>query len=139
MSIHLQIITPEKVIYSNDVDEVTAPTTEGHITVLPNHVGLFTRVEPGELVVRKDGKPEFLAITGGFLEVSKKEVTILADYAVKSEEIELEKAIEAQKRAAQLLKEAGEKTSQRDLALAEGEMRKAILELKVANRRKRRV
>lgn len=132
----LEIITPERIVYKDDVDEVIAPTVSGQITILPHHVNLFTKIEPGELTVKKGKSSQFLAITGGFLEVADNKISILADYAVRSEEIEAAKAIEAQKRAEQLMKQAKEKESQRDFALAESELRKAILELKVVTKRK---
>lgn len=136
MTLLLEIITPEKVVFKDEVAEVIVPTTNGQITILPNHVGLLTQVSPGELIVKKGAAFEFLAITGGFLEVGENKITILADYAVRSEEIEVARAIEAQKRAEQLMKEDREKISEEDFALAQGEVRRAILELHVAHKRK---
>lgn len=133
----LEITTPEKIVFSEEVDEVIAPTTTGEITVLPNHVGLLTKIEPGELIIKKGAQTKFFAITGGFLEVEKDKITILADYALRSEEIEVAKAVEAQKHAERLMKEAKEKASEKDFALAESELRRAILELKVAQRRRK--
>lgn len=131
-----EIITPEKIVFQEEVDEITAPTATGEITILPNHVGLLTKIVPGELTIKKGTQTRFFAVTGGFLEVEKDKITILADYAVRSEEIEVAAAIEAQKRAERLMKEAKEKASEKDFALAEGELRRAILELKVAHRRR---
>lgn len=133
MTLHLEIITPEKVVYKDDVNEVISPTVNGEISILPNHVGLLTQIAPGEITVKKQGREYFLAITGGFLEVSRNKVTILADYAIRSEEIEIEKAQEAQKKARKLMEE---KTSEKDFAIAESELRRSLLELKVAHRRK---
>lgn len=131
-----EIITPQKIVFQEEVDEITAPTATGEITILPIHVGLLTKIVPGELTIKKGAHTRFFAVTGGFLEVEKDKITILADYAVRSEEIEVAKAIEAQKRAEHLMKEAKEKASEKDFALAEGELRRAILELKVAHRRR---
>lgn len=136
MNLILEIATPEKIVYQNEVDEVIVPTINGQITILPNHINLLTKIEPGELTIKKGKATEFLAITGGFLEVVKNKITILADYAVHSEEIEAAKALEAQKRAQELMKQAKERASQKDFALAEAELRKAILELKVVNKRR---
>ncbi|MBI3093218.1 MAG: ATP synthase F1 subunit epsilon [Candidatus Levybacteria bacterium] len=133
----LEIVTPEKIVLSEEIDQLTAPTTTGEITVLPKHVGLLTKIISGELTIKKGAKTEFFAITGGFLEVEKDKITILADYAVRSEEIEVAKAIEAQKQAEKLMKDAKEKASEKDFALAESELRRAILELKVAHRRRK--
>lgn len=134
----LEIVTPEKVIYKGDVDEIIVNTASGEIAILPHHVNLFTKVLPGELTIKIAGKEQFLAITGGFLEISNNKITILADYAVRAEEIEVEKAIEAQKRAEAILKKKEEGISERDFAEAQGELRKALLELHIANRRHRK-
>lgn len=136
MTLLLEIITPEKVVFKDEVAEVIVPTTNGQLTILPNHVGLLTQVSPGELIIKKGTAFKFLAITGGFLEVGGNKITILADYAVRSEEIEVARAIEAQKRAEQLMKAGKEKISEEDFALAQGELRRAILELNIAHKRK---
>lgn len=136
MKLSLEVITPQKVVLKDEADEIIAPTTTGQIAILPNHIGLLTKIEPGELIIKKGNTREFFAITGGVLEVSQNKVTVLADYAVRSEEIEIAKAIEAQKRAEQLMKQAKEKESERDFAIAETELRRAILELKVAHKRR---
>lgn len=133
MNLSLEIITPEKIVYKDEVDEVIAPTIKGQISILPNHIGLLTQIEPGELIVKKDGRENFLAITGGFLEVAKNKISILADYAVRSEDIEVAKAEQAQKRAEKIMEE---KVSEKDFAIAQSELRRSILELKVAQRRR---
>lgn len=138
MTLQLEIITPEKIVFKDEVTEAIVPTTNGQISILPNHVGLLTQVTPGELIVKKGNTSEFLAITGGFLEISQNKITILADYAVRSAEIEVEKAIEAQKRAEKLIKEGKEKISEEDFAIAQSELSRAILELHVAGKRRSR-
>ena len=136
MNLTLEIITPEKVVYKDEVSEVIAPTFDGEIAILPNHVNLLTQVNPGELIVKKGVTAQYLAITGGFMEVSDNKVSILADYAIKAQDIEIARATEAKRRAEKLMEE---KTSDNDLRIAQGEMIKAILELKVATKHKRRV
>lgn len=134
----LEIVTPEKTIFKDTIDEIALNTADGEIAVLPNHVNLFTKVMPGEVTIKYDkGKVIFMAITGGFLEVSQNKLTLLADYAVRAEEIEVEKAVEAQKRAENILKKAKEEGDDRTFADAQGELRRAILELHVAKRRHR--
>ena len=133
MTLLLEVITPEKVIYKNEVNEIIAPTVNGEITILPNHAPLLTKIAPGELTIKKGSSLQLLAITGGFLEINNNKVSVLADYAVRAEDIEVAKAQEAQKRAEKLMKE---KTSDEDFAIAEAEFRRAILELKVANKRR---
>ena len=136
MNLLLEIITPEKVVYKDEVEEIVVPTINGEIAILPNHVGLLTQVTPGELIIKKGSSQQYLAITGGFLEVADNKISILADYAIKAQDIEIAKAQEAKKRAEKLMEE---KTSDNDLKIAQGEMIKAILELKVATKHKRRV
>lgn len=134
MILHLEIITPEKIVYQDDVDEVVVPTINGQITLLPNHIPLLTKIAPGELIIKKQEKDQFLAIEGGFLELSNNKISILADYAVRSEEIEIEKAKEAQERAQKRMEEKG---TEQDFAEAQALFRRTILELKVAQRRRR--
>jgi F-type H+-transporting ATPase subunit epsilon len=134
----LEIVTPEKKMYEGDVDEVRVNTSEGEIGILPHHVNLFSRVEPGELKIKKDGKDEYMAITGGFLEVSNNTVTLLADYAVHADAIEVDKAMEAKKRAEELLKRKETQMDEREYAEVQSAFKQAILELHVAGRRKRR-
>lgn len=135
---HLQIITPEKIIYDDEIDEFTVETVTGQIGILPHHINLMTQLLPGELVIKAKNKKQYLGITGGFLEVTDNNCTILADYAIRSEEVEIEKAVSAQKRAEAVLKNKRENISERDFALAQSEMRRSILQLNVANRHRRR-
>lgn len=137
MTFHFEIITPEKVVYKDEVEEVVLPTPQGQITILPNHVSLLTQVMAGEIIIKKNNKKNYLGVTGGFLEVNNNNVSILADYAVRSEEIEVRKAIEAQKRAEKIMKESSERVSEKDFALAETQLRRSILELKVASRKRK--
>ena len=133
----LEIVTPEKIIYSGDVDEIIVNTVDGEIAVLPHHVNLFTKIYPGELIIKIGGKSQFLAITGGFLEVSNHKITILADYAVRAEEIEIGDALAAQKRAEDMLKNKEEGESKQDFAVTQAELIKAAVMIKIAKRRHR--
>ena len=135
MNLLLEIITPQNVVYKNEVDSVIAPTVNGEITILPNHIGLLTQITPGELIVKKENKDQSIAITGGFLEVNSNHVSVLADFAVKSEDINVARAEEAKKRAEALMKE---KTTEKDFRIAEAQMLKALLELKIASKHKMR-
>lgn len=135
---HLSIITPEKVVLQEEIDELIIPTINGQITILPHHANLITQVVHGEMTVKKGNKEDFLAVTGGFLEVANNKISLLADYAVKAEDIEVDKALEAQKRANEVMKKSKENITERDFAMAQSELRKSILELDIANRRKRR-
>lgn len=130
----LEVITPEKVVYKEEVDEVVVPTDNGQIAILPHHVNLVTRITPGEMIVKKGKTEQYVAITGGFLEVANNQISILAEYAVRAEDVEVAKAQEAQKRAEHLMKE---KATDKDFRMAEAELQKALLQLKVATRKKR--
>lgn len=129
--LHLEIITPERVVLSEDVDAVVIPAVEGEVTILPTHIPIFTRVKPGEIKYTKGKDEHFMAIHEGFLEVANDRVNILTNYAVRSEEIEIAKVEGARKRAEEALKA---KKDSSDFVVAEAELKKAILELKVARR-----
>lgn len=133
----LQIITPEKKVLEQEIDELIAPTTSGEIAILPNHVDLLTQIAPGELSIKVKGKEQHLAITGGFLHIVDGAITVLSDYAVKSEEIDAKKALEAQRRAEEILKKKADGLSDLEIATAQSALRRAIAELKVANKRRR--
>lgn len=135
---HLTITTPESVLYDDEIDAVSVPTTTGRITVLPHHISLLTQVDSGEVTVRRHGKEEFIGVTGGFLEVKKEVVTLLSDYAVHSESIVVEKAIAAQKRAEEILQKSEGKLTDEEIASAQATFNRALMELKVASRRKSR-
>lgn len=135
---HLDIVTPEKNIFSGDITSLTVPTTSGYITILPHHVNLLTQVSPGEVDITFENKKQYLGITGGFLEMNNDKITIVADYAVRSEDIAVEKAIAAQKRAEEILRKKEEGISEQDLVIAQSDIRRAAMELHVANRRKHR-
>lgn len=132
--LHLEIITQEKIVFAQEVEMVVVPGVEGDLGIMPHHIPLFTKIKPGEIKIINGKETEYLAITGGFLDVTGEgKVTILADYAIRSADIELAKAEEAKKKAEEAMKE---KTAKVDFALAENELKRAILELKVARRKK---
>lgn len=133
MPLHLTVVTPEKQLLSDEVDEVIVPTTNGELTILPEHAALLAQLTPGELIIKKGSKSDHLVVVGGFLEVGKNLVTILADYAIHGKEISEAQAQMAKDRAEKAMKE---KKSDVDFAAAEAEFRRAILELRVAKRQK---
>ncbi len=135
MNFALKIITPEKTVFEDTAEEVVLSTENGEITILPNHVGLLSRLVPGELIFKKGDKTKSIALTGGLLEVASNNVTVLTDYAVRAEDIVVARAMEAQKRAEKLMRE---KSSEKDFRIAEGELRKALLEIKIASKYRRR-
>ena len=135
MNLLLEIITPEKVVYKDEVNEIVVPTANGEIAILPNHISLLTQIMPGELIVKKGTSLQSLAITGGFLEVNNNKISVIADYAIKAQDIEVARVQEAKKRAEKVMQE---KTTDKELKSAQAELIKTILELKVAHKHKRR-
>lgn len=95
-----KIVTPERIVYENEISQITIPTMSGEITILPDHIPLVSVLKAGELKLKdKDGE-QAIAVAGGFLEVrGKNEIVILADHAERVEEINIQKAEEAKKRA----------------------------------------
>jgi F-type H+-transporting ATPase subunit epsilon len=133
--IKLDIVTAERVVYSAEVDEVVAPGAEGQLGILPRHAPLMTILQAGELIVKKGGQEEILAISGGFLEVRPDHVIVLADQAERAEEIDAARAEEARKRAEERLKQ---KPSGTDEDRAEAALRRAMVRLSVVEKVKTR-
>jgi len=133
--IKLDIVTAERVVFSEDVDVVLAPGVEGQLGVLPHHAPLMTILEPGELLVRKGGEEFFMAVSGGFLEVRPDRIIVLADTAERAEEIDIARAEEAKQRAKQLLEEG---IPDADRARAEAALRRALVRLGAVERIRRR-
>ncbi len=134
-SVKLDIVTAERVVFSDDVDVVVAPGVEGELGVLPHHAPLMTMLQPGELRIKKDGEELSLAISGGFLEVRPDRIIILADAAERAEEIDIARAEEAMRRARERLKEH---PAELDVSRAEASLRRALTRLQVVQRRRRR-
>ncbi|MBI2853198.1 MAG: F0F1 ATP synthase subunit epsilon [Chloroflexi bacterium] len=134
-SIRLDVVTAERVVFSDDVNIVVAPGVEGQLGILPYHAPLMTTLQTGELVVRKGGEEFSLAISGGFLEVRPDRVIVLADVAERAEEIDLERAEAAKRRAEERLAHV---VPGIDAARAEASLHRAMLRIKVAERRRRR-
>lgn len=132
--ITLKIITQEKKLLEEQVDSVSIPTVEGEITVLPNHIPLFTKLQTGELVFRVKDKEQSVVLTDGFMDVAPGNiVTIMVDTAIRSDDINLLKAEEAKKRAEELM---AQKLDNRDFVIAEANLRRALMEIQVFNKRK---
>lgn len=101
-NIKLKIVTPERVVYESEIDQATLPVSDGEVTILPNHRSYIASLKIGEIVM-KSGKEELsIAVAGGFLEFADNHLIVLADEAERAEEIDLEKAEEARKRAEDL-------------------------------------
>jgi F-type H+-transporting ATPase subunit epsilon len=131
----LEIVTAERMVYSDDISALIAWGLEGQLGILPHHAPLMTMLQPGDLLIRKDKEEEFFALSGGFLEVRPDKVIILADACERADEIDLARAEEAKKRAQETMKAA---PLSADAAVAEAALRRSIARLKAAERRKRR-
>ncbi|MFC1932662.1 F0F1 ATP synthase subunit epsilon [Chloroflexota bacterium] len=134
-TIKLDIVTAERVVYSEDVDIVTAPGVEGQLGILPHHTPLMTTLEAGELRVKKSGEEFAMAVSGGFLEVRPDRIIVLADTAERAEEIDLARAEEAKRRAQERLVQHAPEV---DTTRAEAALRRALTRLRVAEKIVRR-
>jgi F-type H+-transporting ATPase subunit epsilon len=135
MPIQLEIVTPERLAYSDTVDAVVLPGSEGELGVLPHHAPLVSTLGIGELRIRKGPEEESFAIVGGFLQVRPDKVVVMAETADMAAEIDLERAHEARKEAERAL-EAGFREGA-DLATARAALQQALLRIRVAERRHR--
>ena len=135
MPLLLEIVTPERLAYSDTVDSVVLPGAEGELGVLPHHAPLLAMLGVGELRIRKAGDEEAFAIVGGFVQVRPDKVVVMAETADMASEIDLEKAQEARREAERAL-EAGYQEGA-DLAMARAALQQALLRIRVAERRHR--
>ncbi|MGB8644124.1 MAG: F0F1 ATP synthase subunit epsilon [Anaerolineae bacterium] len=136
-TIHLDIVTVERPVISEDVDYISAPGIDGVIGILPRHEPLLTALTFGELRYKKGDQESSFAIGGGFMEVRPDKVTVLADSADQAEEIDEQRAEEARKRAQELLAQKPE--SDVESARLEQAIRRAEIQLRVARKERRRL
>ena len=130
----LEIVTVERLAYSDEVNSVVAPGIEGELGILPHHAPLLTVLQPGELRIIKEGHAdEYLVMSGGFMEVMNNKVVILADAAERAEDIDEERAQEAVRRAQERI---NDRPQDLDLERTVASMRRAQLRIKVARRRR---
>lgn len=130
-----EIVTAERIVYSDDVDIVVAPGIEGQLGILPGHAPLMTMLQPGELLARKSGEEVAMFVSGGFLEVMGDRVTVLADVAERADEIDVERAEAARCRAEDRIKAC---STEVDLTRAEAALRRSLVRLKIAERRRKK-
>ncbi len=133
MPLHLEVVTAERVVYSDDVDMVVAPGMEGALGILPRHAPLMSVLTIGELRIKKGTEETPLAIGGGFLEVLNDRVTVLADSAERADEIDEARAEEAQQKAQRLL---ADRSNLDSAAALEHALRRAQVRLNVSRRRR---
>jgi len=135
MPLQLEIVTPERQAYADEVDAVFCPGVEGELGVLPHHAPLLSTLGIGELRIRKGGQEEYFAIAGGFLQVRPDKVVVMAELADLSSEIDLESAEEARREAERAIQQGFEEPA--DLARARAAMERALVRIRVAERRHR--
>ena len=129
----LSLVTPERKTFEGDIDQVTIPTSQGDITVLPNHMSLVTSIEPGELMVKQGNKETSIVSGYGFAQITGKQVSILTDLAEETAEISEKEAEEARKRAEDALKER-ERLSSEEYAAVAAALEKSLARLRIKRR-----
>lgn len=133
--INLLVVSQEKRLLEESVDYVTATTSLGEITILPGHIPLFTKLTTGELIYGNDKKSNSIIVSKGFLTIAQNnQVTVMADTAVEEREISVEKAKKAIKEAEETIKSSEDN---RERIMAEAALRRALLEIRVAERSRR--
>jgi F-type H+-transporting ATPase subunit epsilon len=132
-TLKLEIVTPQAIVFSEDVNMVTLPAIEGEIGVYPQHVRLITQVVPGEIIVNKDGHDRFLVVGEGLVEVTAHRVSIATDMAIPAEKIDEAKVDEARQRAEARLRE---KISDEEVASVNASLVRALAQLQVKRRRR---
>ena len=132
-TLKLEIVTPAATSYSEDVHMVTLPAVEGQIGIYPHHVPLMTRIVPGEVIVRKDGEDDFLAVGEGLVEITSRRVAIVTDMAVAAKDIDEAAAEQARQRAAAHLRD---KISDAEVATVNGALARSLAQLRVKRRRR---
>ena len=128
----LEVVTPDRKVVSTTADIVVCPGVEGQFGVLVGHVPFLSALDIGEMYYRLGGKTEYLAVSGGFTEVTGAKVTIVAEAAEIGHEIDVERARRARERAEARL--AAAKTEQIDWVRAEAALRRSMVRAKVAGR-----
>ena len=131
-TIKLDIVTAEALVFSGEVDGLVAPGSEGQLGILPHHAPLMTMLAPGELLIKQSAGEQYLAVSGGFLEVRPDHIIILTDAAERAEEISIARAEEAKRRAEEALEK--EPAASDAAAQAEAALQRALIRLKTAQR-----
>ena len=132
--INFEIVTPEKTIIKEKVISVTVPTTEGEITVLAHHIPIVSILKPGIITVRKeDASIDIMSVSGGFIEVLKNKIVIMADTAERAEDIDTKRAEEAKQRAEETMKKT-ENIEEVNFADVNANIAKELARIKAANK-----
>ena len=129
----VEIVTPEAVVYSQEVDMVTLPGAEGEMGIYPQHVPVLTQLVAGEVAVLRDGQLDFLAVGNGFVEITGEKVAVMTDMAIKAADIDEAKAEEARRTAEARLAAV---TDVEEAALVEASLARSLAQLRVKRRRR---
>ncbi len=130
----LKIVTPDGVTYESEVDQVSAPTQSGEITILPHHIPLISVLKAGELRIQKEKHEVLIAVSSGVIEVRpNSEISIIADTAERAEHIDIERAEAARARAEQLMKEKSS-LEEVEFARIQAKMEKELARLRVGKK-----
>jgi F-type H+-transporting ATPase subunit epsilon len=130
-TLKLEIVTPDAKTYSEDVEMVTLPGSEGEMGIYPQHVPLMAQIVPGEVIVRQGGRDYFLAVGEGFVEITGERVAIMTDMAIRAENIDEAKAEEARRRAEARLAEI---VDDEESAIVNAALSHSLAQLKVKRR-----
>jgi F-type H+-transporting ATPase subunit epsilon len=132
-TLKLEIVTPQEIAFSEDVHMVTLPGIEGQMGVYPAHTHLITQIEPGEIIVLKDGQERYLAVGAGLVEITARSVSIVTDMAIPAERIDEARTEEARARAAARLQEV---VSDEEVATVNASLARSLAQLQVKRRRR---
>ncbi len=134
MALHLEIVTPEKKIFSDTVGNVYLPGADGELGILDGHAALVTALHPGELRYEKNGQTVLMAIGTGFAEVTEHRVNVLTDMAAEAEQIDESKVEEAMKRAEQALANITHDHDAEEVAHLQAVIAKSMAQLRLKRR-----
>ncbi len=129
--LHLKIVTPEKLLVDEEVSQVNVSTEQGQLGILPHHINLMAKLEPGELIIKRGGKTDTLAVGDGFIQVAQNTLTIMTDLASYAQDIDERAVEEAKKRAEQAL---DQKLSDEEYAETLANLEKSLAQLRVKRR-----
>ena len=133
-TLRLEIVTPDRLAFEGDVDSVVIPGTEGELGVLPMHIPLMTQINPGEVVISRNGKKEYLAVGEGFATVTQEKVNILTDMAIEWQHID-ETAAEAAIARARATLAGQHDLAEEEVASVQASLMKSLAQLNVKRRR----
>lgn len=136
MPLQLDIVTPEKRVFSEEVDSVTLPGSEGELGILPQHIPLVTALKPGELVYAKSGKTQHFAVGTGFVEVTGQRVSVLTDMAMGEGDIDEKSVEDALKRAQERLEAIKHDPASEEVAIVMANIQKSMAQLHLKRKRK---